>query len=435
MIAKNSNILIVGGGFVGLTLAAKLLKNESARIVILEQSQTKVYDFKNQNYRIYEPGLDQIFSDSVKQGRLRFEQILENDLFDIIFICINTQKNDSNMSENQQKLFDKLSFYLDFGGHIYLRSTVQVGITSQLYEYIQSSTRKDVKVFFAPERTAEGVALQELDFLPQLLGSPNNEDLIAGSRVLTRLGFTVIQTSNSESAEFIKLICNVWRDSIFAISNELAVFAEKLDLNIFEIIEKANFDYPRANIPKPGPVGGPCLSKDTYILMESLPPKESINSLILAARRQNENLENIALQKILEHKKINKGKPKIVFLGAAFKGKPKTNDFRESFTKNLVQKIEDASVKCEIKIWDPSLKPEDLLEFSKFYMSDLHLDSYDIVVFGNSAEFLFTEKVSSFLNEIDTRSLIIDMWGVLENSVGIKGNLYRFGRKVVLNEN
>ena len=65
----------------------------------------------------------------------------------------------------------------------------------------------------------------------------------------------------------------------------------------------------------------------------------------------------------------------------------------------------------------------------------LYLDSYDIVVFGNSAEFLFTEKVSSFLNEIDTRSLIIDMWGILENSVGIKGNLYRFGRKVVLNEN
>ena len=87
MIAKNPNILIVGGGFVGLTLAAKLLKNESTRIVILEQSQTKIYDFKNQNYRIYEPGLDEIFNNCVKQGRLKFEQNLENDLFDIIFIC------------------------------------------------------------------------------------------------------------------------------------------------------------------------------------------------------------------------------------------------------------------------------------------------------------------------------------------------------------
>ena len=428
MVIKKPSILIVGGGFVGLTLAAKLLKSEQTTVVILEQDQIKVDDYKNQNYRIYEPGLDEIFNRCVKQSRLKFEQNLKNELFDIIFICINTQKNETNRSESQYKLFDYLQSFLNLGGCIYLRSTVQIGLTSQLYKYAQNSARKDVKIFFAPERTAEGAAIQELDFLPQILGSPSINDLEIGEKVLTSLGFSIVPTTNSESAEFIKLICNVWRDSIFAISNEFAVFAQSLGLNIFEIIEKANYKYPRANISKPGPVGGPCLSKDTYIFIESIASQLTDNSLVLAARKQNENLENLALQKILEYEKDQGIKPKIIFLGAAFKGKPKTNDFRDSFTKNLIQKAKSSHLEFEVSIWDPSLSPKDLLDFAGYYVENLTATHYDIIVLGNNAEFLFSEKVSSFLSKIDRRSLIIDMWGVVENSREIKANLFRFGR-------
>lgn len=430
---RELKILVIGGGFVGLTLSAKLLKNEKISVVVLEQSQTKIFNFRNQNYMIYEPELDNLFNASTKQGRLKFEQYINGEFFDAIFICVNTQKNDKNRLANQFKLFDELKSSLNHEGHLYLRSTVQVGLTSQLYKYIQNSTRKDIKLFFAPERTAEGSALQELDFLPQILGSPNIYDLDIGSEMLKSLGFNVLQTSNSESAEYIKLVCNVWRDSIFAISNEFAVMAESLNLNIFEILEKANFEYPRANIPKPGPVGGPCLSKDTYILMESISPETITDSLVLAARKQNENLENIALLKILEYSKLAGFKPKIIFLGAAFKGKPRTNDFRDSFTSVMIQKIYGLDLEFEIGIWDPSLKPEDLLDSKEYYVSELDSDKYGIVVFGNNAEFLLTEKVSSFLSNLDSKSLVIDMWGVVENTDVIGGALYKFGCKVGIN--
>jgi UDP-N-acetyl-D-mannosaminuronic acid dehydrogenase len=108
-------------------------------------------------------------------------------------------------------------------GHIYLRSTVPVGTTAKIYNAIQSSSRNDIKIFYAPERTAEGVALKELDTLPQIIGSPEFASLKIGADMLSTLGFEIIETTNSETAEFIKLMCNIWRDSTFAISNEFAI--------------------------------------------------------------------------------------------------------------------------------------------------------------------------------------------------------------------
>jgi hypothetical protein len=179
-------------------------------------------------------------------------------------------------------------------GHIYLRSTVPVGTTVKIHNAIQSSSRDDIKIFYAPERTAEGVALKELDSLPQIIGSPESTNLKIGADMLSTLGFEIIETTNSETAEFIKLMCNIWRDSTFAISNEFAIIAESLNLDVFEIIEKANFQYPRATVPKPGPVGGPCLSKDTYILFESLDQSLHENSIVLRSRKQNEKLVDLA---------------------------------------------------------------------------------------------------------------------------------------------
>jgi UDP-N-acetyl-D-mannosaminuronic acid dehydrogenase len=78
-------------------------------------------------------------------------------------------------------------------GHIYLRSTVPVGTTVKIHNAIQSSSRDDIKIFYAPERTAEGVALKELDTLPQIIGSPESASLKIGADVLSTLGFEIIE--------------------------------------------------------------------------------------------------------------------------------------------------------------------------------------------------------------------------------------------------
>jgi len=422
------NILIVGGGFVGLTLAAKLLKTKQHKVTVLEINHEKINNFYHQQYGIYEPGLDEILSSSFADKRINFIQKIDNTKFSVVFVCINTNKAEVNRLEKQISMINLLSNNLVNSGHIYLRSTVPVGTTAKIYDAIQSSPRSDIKVFYAPERTAEGVALKELDSLPQIIGSPESTSLKIGANMLNTLGFEIIETTNSETAEFIKLMCNIWRDSTFAISNEFAMIAESLSLDVFEIIEKANFQYPRATIPKPGPVGGPCLSKDTYLFFESLDQSLHENSIILRSRKQNEKLVDLAFDVINKYVEINPNKNKICFLGATFKGKPRTNDFRNSFTQDLINMLN--SHNFEIKVWDPTLTPPDLLEHSNLLAKDLELNNSDIVVIGNNANFIFENEVNVFLESLIDSALIVDMWGVTRQLKNLRANIYSFGVKV-----
>jgi len=422
------NILIVGGGFVGLTLAAKLLKIKQHKVTVLEINNEKINNFYHQQYGIYEPGLDEILSSSFADKRINFIQKIDNTKFSVVFVCINTNKAEVNRLEKQISMINLLSDNLVNSGHIYLRSTVPVGTTAKIYDAIKSSPRSDIKVFYAPERTAEGVALKELDSLPQIIGSPESTSLKIGADMLNTLGFEIIETTNSETAEFIKLMCNIWRDSTFAISNEFAMIAESLGLDVFEIIEKANFQYPRATIPKPGPVGGPCLSKDTYLFFESLDQSLHENSIILRSRKQNEKLVDLAFDVINKYVEINPNKNKICFLGATFKGKPRTNDFRNSFTQDLINMLN--SHNFEIKVWDPTLTPPDLLEHSNLLAKDLELNNSDIVVIGNNANFIFENEVNVFLESLIDSALIVDMWGVTRQLKNLRANIYSFGVKV-----
>jgi nucleotide sugar dehydrogenase len=424
--------MIVGGGFVGLTLTARLLKDKNMSVVLIDSDKNKIMNFNKKNFGVAEPGLDKVLTTAMGEDRLKFDPDLPSTQCGFMFVCISTPKNQT-IEENLEylyQIFDKFNEVLIHNASIFLRSTVQIGTTSRLKKYIENSNRNDISVFYAPERTAEGVALKELDVLPQILGSTNQNELSKGTQILTSLGFTVVPVSNSDSAEFLKLMCNVWRDTSFAISNDFAMMGESLNLDTYELIEKANFEYPRSRIPLPGPVGGPCLSKDTYILLESLPKNFSQNRLVGAARVLNESLEEIALSKIHDYSVKKSGSMRIVFLGAAFKGKPDTNDFRESFTKNLVEKLLKSKLELQISIWDANLTPVDLFEYAKFYLSALHENDFDVIVIGNNSSLILSEDITKYLNNVGKDAIIIDMWGVIRNPKNLTASLYQFGNSL-----
>jgi UDP-N-acetyl-D-mannosaminuronic acid dehydrogenase len=423
------NILILGGGFVGITLAAKLLKKKSINVVIVESDDRKLERFKSQNYGVFEPGLDVILNKAVKKSKLKFSRKIPEDIFNVCFICIGTPKNqtaESSLNLLGDIMIDVVN-NMDQRGNIYLRSTVRVGTTFKLAKFILNNTQKDIKIFYAPERTAEGVALIELNSLPQILGAINIEDLAAGREELSSFGFSVVEASSTEEAEFIKLICNVWRDSVFALSNEFAVFAENLRIDISKVILKANFNYPRGKIPLPGPVGGPCLSKDTYILLDSLNHALKNDSVVFAARKRNESMIAMVLQKISTYKLLRSDASTIVFLGSAFKGKPKTNDFRDSLTKIVIENLLSSQVNLKIGIWDPTIDPIDLYESSNFYIKQLEAFLPDIVVIGNNSDLLFSDQVIRYLQKLDDTKLIIDMWGITNEITQIRCKVYVFG--------
>jgi UDP-N-acetyl-D-mannosaminuronic acid dehydrogenase len=424
-----SDILIIGGGFVGLTLAAKLLKTKSCNVTILENNPSRYLALKNEKYYVDEPGLHRILEAGVSDLRLNFIDSGSSDLFDSVFICIGTLP--TFISEESSKQVIALTHTvvksLKRNGLIFLRSTVTIGTTQTFADQLKILERSDGQVFYLPERTAEGVALAELDSLPQIIG-PTTGTNVSDARVcLTELGFELIECSDSMAAEFVKLICNAWRDTVFGISNEIALMAEELGLDSTEIINAANNKYPRANIPLPGPVGGPCLFKDSHILLESFNKNLRDQSIIATARSVNEKVESKIYERLAAHLDKSNLKREILFIGAAFKGFPKTNDTRNGVTSNIVKKIQDSKKPTLIKIWDPTLMIEPLNELSTYSVDTLVGVTPSVVVIGNNSKELMTDEVIKLFANLSEATLIIDPWRSYTGHEDTSADLYQLG--------
>ena len=124
----------------------------------------------------------------------------------------------------------------------------------------------DWHLSFAPERTLEGSALQELRNLPQIISGFSDACLKKSSEFFDKFCNNTVEVESLESAEMAKLACNTYRDLKFSFANELSSICEQYNINSRKLISKINFDYERAGIPLPSPgVGGYCLTKDPII--------------------------------------------------------------------------------------------------------------------------------------------------------------------------
>jgi len=427
------NVLVIGGGFVGLTLAAKLLKTNSCHVTIIENDSSRFSSLKNGKYHVDEPGLHEILKAGVTDLRLNFVDSVSSKLFDLIFVCIGTLPTFISEGSSKQvaDLTQVVEKCLKRDGLVFLRSTLNIGATQKFADQLKIFERSDAQVFSLPERTAEGVALTELDSLPQIIGPTVNTNIGDARVYLTELGFELIECSDSRTAEFVKLICNAWRDTVFGISNEIALMAEQIGLDSAEIINAANYKYPRANIPSPGPVGGPCLFKDSHILLESFDQNFKNQSIIASARSVNEKVESKIYKLLSAHLDKSSLDREILFIGAAFKGSPKTNDIRNGVTANIINKIKGSNKPTLIKIWDPTLGIESLNELSVYYTNTLVEMAPSVVVIGNNSNELMTKDLLAFLANLSVETLIIDPWRSYTNHVNVSADLYQLGLGLV----
>jgi nucleotide sugar dehydrogenase len=431
---KNStvNIAVIGGGFVGITLAARLLDVENLHVTVFEQDPIKIEYLKTHNYLVDEPDLQEILIGAEKLGKFSFNVENYGTTFDAIFICIGSPKNQNpkERDQNFKKILTKYLPSLTTNGMIFLRSTVEIGTTERLSKYLSSSDRSDASIHFAPERTAEGVALVELKVLPQLLGTASGAYSASEAKsFLEKLKFEVVQTENSQTAELAKLACNTWRDVTFGFSNEIALIAESIGASALNAIQAANYNYPRASIPMPGPVGGPCLSKDTTILFNGISnPLISSNSVMLAARRTNEYIEERLLNALKKCLKPNAKNLSLCIIGASFKGRPRTNDVRNGVAVNLIESIQREKLPIDIKMWDPVVSKLDLGKFGHLLTTNLEELSPDVVLISNNFNFESNEDFTHFIRNLGSQVIVFDLWQLTEKIKGICAVIYQLGK-------
>ena len=422
----SKKILVVGGGFVGLTLSAKLIKTKNTTVTVLEVDTDRLASLSNGNFYVNEPGLHSILLNAIDEKTVNFAGVVSSSDYDAVFICIGTPLSiiSENLPGDIFSLVNLVSSCLRKNGMVFLRSTVEIGTTEKFAVGVQKTGRADISIYFLPERTAEGVALIELDTLPQIIGAASNSKIESVTEFLLEIGLDIVKCSSAESAEFVKLISNAWRDTIFGVSNEIALMAESIGLDAAEIIYVANFKYPRANIPSAGPVGGPCLYKDSHILLNSFSQEFREKSIIYSARALNEKVELNIYELLLQHLEIGS---EVLFIGAAFKGSPKTNDIRNGLTSNLIRRIQRDEKQIDVRIWDPTLEPADLLDLAQFKINLLSDFSPKIVVIGNNSQEIISKSVIDFLNKLSPKTLIIDPWRMYLNSKKSCAKVYHLG--------
>ena len=439
--AFKPSITIIGMGYVGVTLAVVMAKS-GFNVTCIEKDHVKRKILKSGKVPFHETGLNEIYEKLYREKKFIIKGTEDKNKSNFIIITVGTPlqtESEPNIDYLNQSI-DLATNQLKEGGIIILRSTIPFGTTLKIKqqrfdEFISSNAEKAKHIVFCPERTIEGNALEELYSNPQIIGSESSIARGKVKKVFEQFVSQTIELTGVSEAELVKLCDNTYRDLSFAFSNTLASISMNYDVDIISVIEAANKDYPRTNISYPSPgVGGPCLSKDPYILSYGLSHlSNDISNYLHSGRNVSQITINYISEKISLLK--NNQNTDLVLCGLAFKGDPITDDLRNSTSLELLSKIEE-KVK-DLKVWDPVISKEDLKDFgvnNTWYPPPWNSEPKKelIIVLANNSPY-FNQLNWNSIVETSLKLKIVDCWGVCENLMQLRKpsvDYYRLGRNL-----
>jgi UDP-N-acetyl-D-mannosaminuronic acid dehydrogenase len=318
---------------------------------------------------------------------------------DIVIITLGTPV-DENLNPRISSLTQIIianKAYFKKGQLIIFRSTVFPGATELIRMLFEECTGlvvgRDIFLVYAPERVLQGKAIEEIRKLPQLVGVFDDKSYqMAEEFFATFLEDRCFKLTPAE-AEIGKLITNMARYVEFAFANECYLIADSFGANAHRIINACNYHYSRLNLPKPGPnVGGPCLYKDGWFLLERLP----FNEIITAAFRINEGMPMQIVAKLEKYPHIKK----VSVLGMTFKAG--SDDLRNSLSFKLKKQLERNNYK--LVLVEPHLENYD--DISEMHGSDA------VVLMTPHSQFADLQAILDLV--ANDECIYVDIWGFWE---------------------
>ena len=353
-IDQNLKICVVGLGYIGLPTAA-VLGSRGYKIHGVEINPKAVETINSGKAHIVEPDLDILVRAAVTTGNLKaYTEPAEADIF---MICVPTPLTDKNEPELSyvRSATKSIVPFLKEGDLIILESTSPPGTTEMIEGIVldNSSFQKgDVYFAHAPERVLPGKILREVVENDRIIGGIDDASTEKAAGFYSSFVTGKLLKTHCRTAETAKLVENAFRDTNIAFANELSLFSEKMNLDVWELIRLANH-HPRVNILSPGPgVGGHCIAVDPWFLVNCAPEQ---TRLIRTAREVNEAKPNWVVERVVS--KAQKFKePTIACLGLAYK--PDIDDLRESPAVEIVKALQEKAV-GDLKIVEPNLESHD----------------------------------------------------------------------------
>ena len=270
--SRQAAIGVIGLGYVGLPLAVEFAR-AGFSVVGFDVDERKISEINAG--RSYIPDVSQPdLAAVVAQARLRatsdFSQLRTVDVVDI---CVPTplrKTKDPDLSFVVQAL-EVVQANLKLGQLVVLESTTYPGTTDEvalpLLEATGLRAGRDFYLAFSPERVDPGNQTYTTRNIPKIVGGHGPASTEAATVLYSQVTPTVVAVSSTRVAEMVKLLENTFRAVNIGLVNELARMCDKLNIDVWEVIDAAKTK-PFGFMPfYPGPgLGGHCIPIDPFYL-------------------------------------------------------------------------------------------------------------------------------------------------------------------------
>jgi UDP-N-acetyl-D-glucosamine dehydrogenase len=355
--AKTSKIGVIGQGYVGLPLSVELSKQgfnvtgfeiDEYRVKMINEGKSYIGDVSAGD--IKELVLSKQFSASVNFGNLS--------KMDVVIICVPTPLRKSKNPDVSYiiKAVKSIKKTLRKGQLVILESTTYPGTTSELVlpmlEDVGLKAGVDFFLAFSPERIDPSNKKFGIKDTPKVVGGLCEKCTELAAAVYS--SFTKVhKVSSTQVAEMVKLLENTFRAVNIALVNEVALMCDKLDIDVWEIIEAAATK-PFGFMPfYPGPgIGGHCIPSDPNYLSWKLKTLNFYSRFIELAGELNSKMPEYVVSKVadaLNSKTKALKNSKVLVFGAAYK--KDIADVRESPAIDVINLLLQKDTK--VSYYDP----------------------------------------------------------------------------------
>ncbi len=355
---KRPQVGIVGMGYVGLPLAAAFAE-AGVSVVGLDAIQSKV-DALNRGESYIEDVPTARLRPLVERGLITASTSWDTMRWvESVIICLPTPLDEHREPDLSAVLgaAESLSSRLRTGQLVVLESTTYPGTTrdelAPILERSGLSAGKDFHVAFSPERVDPGRVDWTTRSTPKVVGGLTAECTRRATELYSAFAESVVQVGSPEVAEMTKLLENIFRSVNIALVNEMAMLCDKMNIDIWEVIDAAATK-PFGFMPfRPGPgLGGHCIPIDPFYLTWKAREFEFHTEFIELAGKINSHMPDFCVGKLsraLNSRRKPLNGSRVLVIGVAYK--PDVNDMRESPALKVIELLMNEG--AEVSYHDP----------------------------------------------------------------------------------
>ena len=395
-----SKVFIIGLGYVGLPTAIEA--SQSGHTVHGYDTDLTKMNLLASGLSYIEGIQDAQIKNLVESGDLNIcftPQNLKD--IDVVLISVPTPLADTKVPDLTSLLSaaETAGSFLKPDVLVIVESTVEPGTVRTkvlpILSKISGLSQDRIKLVYSPERIDPGNSKWNLKNIPKLVAGINQESTIMAIQFYEKFIDTLVECSSLEVAETAKLLENSFRYVNISFINEVAIYCNKLQISVSEVIAKASSKpygfmefYPSVG------VGGHCIPVDPLYLSHSARNVGVPTKMIDSADLVNEEVPNFFVN--LAAEKINGlvGK-KILVVGIAYK--PNVSDIRESPSLRLIKGLREKGAEV---LWH-----DDLAEVWNDEKSINISAKYDLAILATAHDHVNLQELGT-IPFIDTRRFI-----------------------------